>query len=545
MLWVIDLVNLPFNPFPIATMEAKPYQLRSQGSVEISSENLSAVRKRRKQNKKRYTEEFDTDRTSMSTSSSSETESSGTDSSTTMSTMSSSSSKKPRRLQRQERSETPYSDSSSEVSDSESSTTSSETSQESVSLEDYTHIPDTIATVDQDILRPDYTGITLSEAIRTDELLMTWLSQNGLLAQMIRCPSHMVELVVKSVIHKGSETYVWMCPEKSCSVQLPITTGTIFTLFKSHPRKILIVILDWLLGHQRPETMVSSGLTKNTVSRANVILRVCAYIIMSKSPVHVIGGPGTVVEIDEAELHRRKAKKGRIKQAGWVVGGVQRGPAGSLKPCFFELVENRSRDILLEVIRRHVKPGTTIVTDAWKGYGALDLADSGYTHAVINHSQRFSDGAGIYTQTIEGIWHHLRRSALPSHGCSIVDIEYYIAQHLLRKMTGLNLVATIKLLNSLDFREVKKYLRQRKKLIRRETKLARKWKKLQRKKLENHRLRRARGVAQEELNKNLSANIRKLLEDSSDVQKKAKATTAKGTYDRLKKVQDGILTKKN
>ena len=268
MLWVIDLVSLPFNPFQIAAMEAKQYQLRSQGSVEISSENLSTIRKRRKPNKKRCTEESDTDSTSMSTSSSFETESTDTDSSTTMSTMSSSL-KKPRRLQRKERSETSYSESSSEVSDSESSTPSSETSQESVSLEDYTHMPDTIATVDHDILRPDYTGITLSEAIRTDALLMKWLTQNGLLAQVMRCPTHMVELVVKSVIHKGSETYVWMCPEKSCTVQLPITTGTIFTLFKSHPRKILIVILDWLLGHQRPETMVSSGLTKNTVSRAN------------------------------------------------------------------------------------------------------------------------------------------------------------------------------------------------------------------------------------------------------------------------------------
>ena len=213
----------------------------------------------------------------MSTSSSFETESTDTDSSTTMSTMSSSL-KKPRRLQRKERSETSYSESSSEVSDSESSTPSSETSQESVSLEDYTHMPDTIATVDHDILRPDYTGITLSEAIRTDALLMKWLTQNGLLAQVMRCPTHMVELVVKSVIHKGSETYVWMCPEKSCTVQLPITTGTIFTLFKSHPRKILIVILDWLLGHQRPETMVSSGLTKkhSFPSRCH-LARLCIY----------------------------------------------------------------------------------------------------------------------------------------------------------------------------------------------------------------------------------------------------------------------------
>ena len=507
-------------------MQSPQYALRSKKATLVQPSECIRMRKRGKPAKPSKEHESSDSTSSRSSSSSTASESQ----STTITSISNG-------LRRKERSET-YSSYSSETPTSiDSSTTSDEESLHS----DY----HPSASIEQEPLTPDYTGSTLSREIQTDDSLFKWLSSKGLLANGLSCPVHSVDLEVQMKTIKGNQTFLWACPQKGCTIQLPITTNTIFMLFRAHPRQILYVILDWLLGHQRNEATISSGLTKNTISRANIILRVCAYIIISRSPQTIIGGEGTVVEIDEAELHRRKAKRGRIKQAGWVVGGVQRGPAGSIKPCFFELVENRSSAVLLEAIRRHVKPNTTIVTDAWKGYAALDLPTSEYTHAIINHATRFSDGAGIYTQTIEGIWHHLRRSALPSHGCSIVDIEYYICQHMLRKVTGLNLVHTIQLLNSVDREEVKKHLKQRRRLIRREKKLAHKWKKEQRRKKEIHQMKHLKSLSQEQLNKTLPDNIRQLLADSSDVQKRAKASSAKMTYDRLKKVQDGILPKKN
>ena len=518
-------------------MEAHEYPLRSKGGVIIQRSNTPTLKKSRNQPRKAPKEiPIDTDSDASCTSSTT------TESTCTESTEAESSTiNKPHTLHRIERSE------DTDASSSESSDSESASSSESFSDDEQTSYSDyhPSSTIDQEALTPDYTGITLSREIQTDEALYKWLASNGLLAEGLTCPIHSIEMEIQTRLIKGNQAFLWTCPEEGCTAQCSILTNTIFSLFRSHPRKVLFVILDWLLGHQRSESAVSSGLTKNTISRANILLRVCAYIIITRNPQASIGGEGTVVEVDEAELHRRKAKRGRVKQAGWVVGGVQRGPAGSLKPCFFELVENRSAAVLLDVIRRHVKPQTTIVTDAWKGYTGLDAPNSQYSHAIINHSTRFSDGAGIYTQTIEGIWHHLRRSALPSHGCNIVDIEYYICQHLLRKMTGLNLVQTIKLLNSVDPEEVLKHMKQRKKLIHRERKLAHKWKKEQERKKEARRLKHWKALAEEELNQKLPDNIKQLLSETADVQKKAKASSAKATYDRLKKVQDGILPKKN
>ena len=36
-----------------------------------------------------------------------------------------------------------------------------------------------------------------------------------------------------------------------------------------------------------------------------------------------IGGPGRIVEVDEAKFGKRKYQRGRIVQGSWVLGGVE------------------------------------------------------------------------------------------------------------------------------------------------------------------------------------------------------------------------------
>ena len=38
-----------------------------------------------------------------------------------------------------------------------------------------------------------------------------------------------------------------------------------------------------------------------------------------------IGGPGKVVEIDEAKFGKRKYNRGRLIEGRWVLGGIERG----------------------------------------------------------------------------------------------------------------------------------------------------------------------------------------------------------------------------
>ena len=38
----------------------------------------------------------------------------------------------------------------------------------------------------------------------------------------------------------------------------------------------------------------------------------------------ILGGPGTIVAIDEAKFGKRKYSRGRLVEGSWVIGGVQR-----------------------------------------------------------------------------------------------------------------------------------------------------------------------------------------------------------------------------
>ena len=60
----------------------------------------------------------------------------------------------------------------------------------------------------------------------------------------------------------------------------------------------------------------------------------------------------------------------------WVIGGVARGSG----ECFLAECPNNKRDAdtLCLLILQFVRPGTTIITDKWKGY--LPVEHHGYTH---------------------------------------------------------------------------------------------------------------------------------------------------------------------
>ncbi len=122
------------------------------------------------------------------------------------------------------------------------------------------------------------------------------------------------------------------------------------------------------------------------------------------SDSQVIGGVGISVQIDESLFSKRKNHCGRILPAQWVLGGVE----SDSKNCFVELVPNRTKESLLEVIRRRVKPGTLIITDCWASY--VGLENIGYDHLTVNHTYNFVDPQTlVHTQKVENLCFFLKK----------------------------------------------------------------------------------------------------------------------------------------
>ncbi len=73
------------------------------------------------------------------------------------------------------------------------------------------------------------------------------------------------------------------------------------------------------------------------------------------------------------------------------------------RKLFLTVVLDRSRDTLLDKIKKHVKPGSTIYTDCWAVYDTLsDLPGFNYVYRQVNHSREYVTSDGVHTNSIEG-----------------------------------------------------------------------------------------------------------------------------------------------
>jgi hypothetical protein len=144
--------------------------------------------------------------------------------------------------------------------------------------------------------------------------------------------------------------------------------------------------------------------------------RFCRDLCVShfESDTSFIGGPGSIVEIDETLVVKRKSNSGRVLAAGWLFGGIERRGDGQFN-CFICLVYDRSEAHLTHLIQEHVALGTHIITDGWAAY--RNLSTRGYTHSVVIHEENFVSptNAQVHTQTIEATWSSLKRF-IRAHG---------------------------------------------------------------------------------------------------------------------------------
>ena len=93
------------------------------------------------------------------------------------------------------------------------------------------------------------------------------------------------------------------------------------------------------------------------------------------------------------------------RRRSWVFGllevkNFQRRPV-------LKLVKNRSRRRLLPIIRKYVKPGSSMISDNWGAYNGLSRDRS--IHCQVNHRRYFvHPDSGAHTQHIERAWRNYK-----------------------------------------------------------------------------------------------------------------------------------------
>jgi IS1 family transposase len=241
---------------------------------------------------------------------------------------------------------------------------------------------------------------------------------------------------MKEVHEDNRDGLIWKCSRTIDGARhfsaLSIRNGSIFSDSHLPIREIIYLIYEWSIGTSCSQVAYQLDLHEKTVQEWFGKCRHIAGTFVESSQSIIIGGEGTTVEIDECQIGRRKHNHGRISREIWIFGAVERG-SNPLK-CFIEIVANRNRRTLTEIINRRIAPTTHIISDGWGAYSNLNQAS--YTHSVVNHSENFLNptNPNVHTQNIENLWRCFRRFLNAKGTQTRRHLSEYIREFIFRKL---------------------------------------------------------------------------------------------------------------
>ncbi|XP_068211699.1 uncharacterized protein [Palaemon carinicauda] len=230
-------------------------------------------------------------------------------------------------------------------------------------------------------------------------------------------------------VRNEKSNYFWRCRNRKCRRKFTMRHKSFFKGSHLEERDIILLTCCWVLRWpQYCVELKTEQLGSHTlVDWYNFCRGVCEQVLILDTKK--IGGPGHIVEVDESKFGKRKYNIGHEVKGTWVFGGIDR----ETRETFFRVVKKRNAETLISALKEHVLPGTTIISDCWKGYGKVK--DHDFKHFTVNHSVNFVDpnDPTVHTNTIESQWRVLKRSLLPRFGTQKSLYESYFAEYCIRK----------------------------------------------------------------------------------------------------------------
>src|ERR1035437_3460030 len=245
---------------------------------------------------------------------------------------------------------------------------------------------------------------TLNEAIRyfadPDNCLKTTIAlrwPNGVTCPT--CGSKEVTLL--------STRQLWKCKSKHPKQQFSAKVGSIFEDSPIGLDRWFTAI--WLIANCR------NGVSSCEIARDLGVTQKTAWFMMHR--IRLAMNNGTFekltgeVEADETFIgglarFMHKDKKAKIKGTG---GAGEGGGLGLIdrhsKKVRIAHIPNVQGDTVKGFVRKYVKGGSYVFSDAFAGYNGLDRD---YVHQVIDHAEKYVDG-NVHTNTIENFWSLLKR----------------------------------------------------------------------------------------------------------------------------------------
>jgi hypothetical protein len=161
--------------------------------------------------------------------------------------------------------------------------------------------------------------------------------------------------------------YSWRCGK--CTTYRSALGNSLFSHARLRIWQILLIIYHWAFEASYTTISLHLDISAHTVSSYCKKLRLIAVQELDKTSIR-LGGHGHIVEIDESLFVRVKhfRESDMLRPKVWVFGLYQRPTADSPKKVLFFKVAKRDAVTLLNIIYKHVEPGTIIHSDCWAAY---------------------------------------------------------------------------------------------------------------------------------------------------------------------------------
>ena len=296
-----------------------------------------------------------------------------------------------------------------------------------------------LAMFKDDLKSDDMSFAQLSDLLNMDNehALLAFLTDHGILEK-----GHVCEFCGGNM-HKAKQgnIWYWICYRRVNGVKcnrgkFGVRKGTFLDHTHLTIQNVTRMIWNFVYGlniDQCKHFCCISNKTDHTVVEYYADCRaICNAWIWNENNTPKLGGFGKVVEMDEsffpgAPKYNRGRRLGNNwdEDDKWVFGMVQRD---SLDCILKQVPPNRKREDLLPIIQKHCVDGTIFDSDCWKAYCKLDehLELRDCEHFTVNHSQNYVDPkTGAHTQTIEGLWSHIK-DFLPVRGMKPEDLSSYL-----------------------------------------------------------------------------------------------------------------------
>jgi hypothetical protein len=151
---------------------------------------------------------------------------------------------------------------------------------------------------------------------------------------------------------ENTDGVVWRCSKRIGGRQhfkeISIRVNSLFSYSHLQIREAVLIIYEWTRKTPRNEVAFQLQIDEATVGDWYEKCREAAAWFICNRQSNRIGGLGSIIEIDECQIGRRKHHRGRVPREVWVFGAVERG---SLQQrLFIEVVKKRDKETLTEII---------------------------------------------------------------------------------------------------------------------------------------------------------------------------------------------------